>query len=105
MELDKNKCYCNLCFKNETITELESKNDKEFDTPSCNHNGRYFSYLKWCEKCQDFTSHRGFNKNALCYRCIMVKNCRKAINKGIHSSQNPETSLSNKEIHQKTINS
>lgn len=76
-----------------------------YKAPSCEHFGRYFSYLSWCENCKDFTSHRGLKRNSFCYRCIMVKNCNTAIQNGTHSCQNPETSLTNKEIHRKTISS
>lgn len=106
MNLDKNKFYCQSCLKNGKITELhESINNKNILETTCEHKGRYFSYISWCDKCKDFTSHRGFNKNALCYRCIMKKNCQTAIDKGLHSCQNPETSLSNPKIHAKTIKS
>lgn len=106
-KLNKDKAYCCKCYHEGIITEL-SANENEiqyYEKPNCNHTGRYFSYLKWCDDCKDFTSHRGFNANALCYRCIMKNNCKEAINKGLHSSQNPETSLMNKELHQRTINS
>lgn len=106
MNLDKNKFYCQSCLKDGKITELyESIYDKNILEVSCKHKGRYFSYMSWCNECKDFTSHRGISKNAICYRCIMKKNCKMAINKGLHSSQNPETSLSNPKIHAKTIRS
>ena len=37
--LDKNKCYCNTCIKNNIITELYlDENDHEYyKPPSCNH--------------------------------------------------------------------
>lgn len=102
--LQKNKYYCNICFKENKITELNKEdNSNNLRIPNCGHSGRYFSFLKWCEECQDFTSHRGFNSKSLCYRCIMKKNCKTAIDKGLHSCQNPKTSLANKELHQKTI--
>ena len=112
-KLDKSKCYCNQCFKSGKITELNNKDTNNvnnvdgecFDLPSCGHKGRYFSYLKWCEECDDFTSRRGFSIQTICYRCVMKTNCKTAIDKGKHSCQNPETSLSNKELHKKTIES
>ena len=105
--LDQSKAYCNLCYKLNKITELsiDSKSITIYNIPPCNHKGRYFSYLKWCDKCQSFTSHRGLNINALCYRCVMKTNCKTAIERNLHSCQNPKTSLKNKELHQKTIDS
>ena len=103
--LNKEKAYCSKCYQLGILTELEIDNENMYKAPSCEHFGRYFSYLSWCENCKDFTSHRGLKRNSFCYRCIMVKNCNTAIQNGIHSSQNPETSLINKEIHKKTINS
>ena len=103
--LDKNFCYCNNCIKNNTITKLNANKTKEVYVSPCEHKGRYFSYLKWCDKCGNFTYHRGNNIKAECYSCVMSKNSLKAIEKGLHSCQNPETSLANKKLHQKTIES
>ena len=103
--LNKNFCYCNNCIKNNTITKLNADKSKEVYVSPCEHKGRYFSYLKWCDKCGNFTYHRGNNIKAECYSCVMSKNSLKAIEKGLHSCQNPETSLANKKLHQKTIES
>lgn len=46
--LDKNKCYCNTCIKNDIITELYlNENDHEYyKPPSCNHskNANFYRY-------------------------------------------------------------
>ena len=97
IKLIKGKVYCNSCYKNNIITELTiDEHDSNFYLePECGHKGRYFSYLKQCEKCQDFTSHRGLKIIAECYRCVMKKNCNTALDNGCHSCQNSETSLAN----------
>lgn len=105
---DKSKIYCHKCYKEGKRTLLEELDEEDntlFKSPECGHYNRYFSTLRWCENCEDFKSFRGLKVYAQCYSCVMSKNSLKAIEKGVHSCQNPETSLANKELHARTIKS
>lgn len=105
-KLKRVKCYCKQCFDSGIITEMYM-DQKDPDLYKCNcvhkNYGRYFAMLKWCDSCQDFKYHRGFSIHSQCYACVMGKNSLKAIENGVHSSQNPETSLSNPKLHQLTV--
>ena len=103
--LDIDKVYCKKCLEEGIVTELTLDKENNVYNISCEHSGKYFSHLKYCPECKIHTYHRGISEFTQCYSCVMSKNALTAIENGVHSCQNPETSLSNPILHQKTIDS
>lgn len=72
-KLDKSKCYCYSCFKEGKITELLRENLNLLSYSNCGHEGSWFFRLQWCDKCNDFTPHRGLSLKNGCKICNSKK--------------------------------
>ena len=59
--LNKNEIYCFSCFKTKIISKIK---DNKF---ICKHDSRYTFTLQWCDKCNDFTTHKGITGK--CHTC------------------------------------